>query len=466
MQSFVNNKIRPLADFLRPESFEKMKGLSNIDPELLKILMSKEGSLPSLILWGPPGCGKTTLARIIGNTFNCSFVPFSAVLGGVKEIREIVDRAKNYNGLTILFIDEIHRFNKSQQDALLPHVEDGTIALIGATTENPSFSVNSARLSRCRVVKLEAVGEDELREIRDNALEYLKITLDDESRRLFASSSLGDARKLLNLIESFSKTKKNSLDDVKSFLKNAISFIYDKQGDEHYNLISAFIKSLRGSSPSGALYWGFRILESGEDPRFLIRRMIVFSSEDIGNADPRALEISVATLTAFEKIGMPEAREVIAHCITYLASAPKSNRSYLAMHKAIDAVKKYPNEKVPLHLVNAPTKLMKELGYSKGYNYPHDFPKGYVPDEQYLPDRLKNEEFYEPSNRGYEKTIRERFLWLKEEKWEMHQKLLRYFKNIVLAVLLVQLRALFLKCLVFFAPLSFFQSGFKKNYNT
>lgn len=414
--NFSNQQNQPLADFLRPQSFEEIEGLEKIDRELLKLIKNKKEQMPSLILWGPPGSGKTTLARVIGNTRDCSFVPFSAVLGGVKDIREIVDRAKSYYGTTILFIDEIHRFNKAQQDALLPHVEDGTIVLIGATTENPSFSVNSALLSRSRVVVLEPLSKESLIKILDRALEYLKVDFSEEMKEMLAEASLGDARKIINLAQTFSKRPKKemTLENLKVFLKNSMSYVYDKKGDEHYNLISAFIKSLRGSNPSAALYWGFRILESGEDPRFLIRRMMIFSSEDIGNADPRAITVATSTLFAFENLGMPEGRIPIAQCITYLASAPKSNRSYMAMEMALDAIRRFPNEKVPPHLINAPTKLMQDLGFAKDYKYPHDFPKGFVPGEQYLPNALKNENFYEPSNRGYEKTIRERFEWLND----------------------------------------------------
>jgi putative ATPase len=405
---------RPLADRLRPETFDEFEGLTALDPGLVEQLKSGRGKPPSLVLWGPPGSGKTTLARLIGKSFQCGFVSFSAVLGGVKEVREIVSQAKRTTLPTILFVDEIHRFNKAQQDAFLPHVEDGTIVLLGATTENPSFSLTGALLSRLKVVVLGSLPHSSLERILARAESAAQLVFADDARSAVISFSGGDARRLLNLVEALSSARHSDCSgsvtavEIRSFLKDSKTLFYDRDGEEHYNMASAFIKSMRGSDPDAALYWGFRMLESGEEPRFLLRRMIIFASEDIGNADPRALQVAVAAAEAFERVGLPEGRIPIAQSITYLASAPKSNRSYMAMHAALVAIAQHPKVGVPLNLRNAPTKLMKELEYGKDYQYPHSFENAHVGGVQYLPDELKGKRFYEPSERGYEKTINER----------------------------------------------------------
>lgn len=412
---------QPLAEQLRPSDWENFFGQDKIDPDLLKQLKSGAGRIPSLLLWGPPGSGKTTLARLVGKTFPCNFVQLSAVLDGVKEVRAILESARSSQLSTVLFIDEIHRFNKAQQDALLPHIESGVFTLIGATTENPSFYLSRALLSRCKVVVLPVLSRSALGKVLDRAAESLKVQVATTARVVAINYAAGDARRLISLLESFSNSVKLSkLDELTiteerltQFLKNDHNFYHDRDGEEHYNVISAFIKSLRGSDPDAALYWGFRILEGGEDPRFLIRRMMIFASEDISNADPRALQLAVATADAFERLGLPEGRIPIAQCITYLAGAPKSNRSYLAMHKVLAAIKDSPKVEVPLHLRNAPTELMKELGYSQGYQYPHDQEHGYAAGVQYFPDSLVGVKFYEPSERGYEKSIKERLEWLR-----------------------------------------------------
>jgi putative ATPase len=351
-----SSQARPLADTLRPASWEQFQGLGDLDKRLIAQLKKGVGRPPSLILWGPPGSGKTTLAKLIGRSFNCRFVEFSAVLGGVKEIREIVAEAEKGSLPTILFVDEIHRFNKGQQDAFLPHVESGTISLIGATTENPSFSLTSALLSRCKVVVLPGLSEPALAEILKGASEHLGLFFSPESEGIITNLAGGDARRLLNFIESIAQaglrtsgdTSPVSADELKAFLKDAKTLFYDRSGEEHYNMASAFIKSMRGSDPDAALYWGFRMIESGEDPRFIIRRMIIFASEDISNSDPRALQVAVATHDAYERVGLPEGRIAIAQCITYLATAPKSNRSYMAMHSVLDAIREDPRASVPL----------------------------------------------------------------------------------------------------------------------
>jgi putative ATPase len=391
---------RPLAEGLRPKDWSEIVGLDAIERTFLERIKRGLGILPSIILWGPPGCGKTSFARLIKTSYQDHlFVELSAVLSGVKEVKEVCERAKEKP--TILFIDEIHRFNKSQQDAFLPFIERGDVSLIGATTENPSFYLNPALLSRAKVIKLPPISEESLISILRRAEDETKLELDPDARILLSKAAQGDARKLLNIFEALvtsSKNKKLTKEDLEPVLNDLGVLFYNEE--EHYNLISAFIKSLRGSDPDAALFWGFKMLESGEDPRFLIRRMIIFASEDIGNADPRALGLSVATAESFDRLGLPEGRIPIAQCITYLATAPKSNRSYIAMNEAISAVKKYPRVEVPLHLRNAPTKLMKEIGYGKGYVYPHDSDETI----SYLPFK---ERFYEPSDSGYERNIRE-----------------------------------------------------------
>jgi putative ATPase len=409
----------PLAERLRPHSLDDYAGLSGIDATFVAQLRSGKGRIPSAVLWGPPGSGKTTLAKIIGASFECHYEELSAVLSGVKDVREVVERAKSLEKPTLLFVDEIHRFNKGQQDAFLPHVEAGTIALIGATTENPSFYLTSALLSRCRVVNLKPLSGEDLLGICMRAEGELACAIASAGRGLLIEASAGDARRLLNLVESLVESlpqgQEITEEQVRGYLAQSGVLSYDRDGEEHYNIASAFIKSLRGSDADAALYWGFRMLEGGEDPRFLIRRLVVFAAEDISNADPRALQLAVSTLQAFELVGLPEGRIPIAQCITYLATAPKSNRSYMAMHRALDAVKRHPHEPVPLHLRNAPTGLMKSMDYGKGYVYPHDTPLGYVPGVEYLPQRVSGRPFYEPSERGNEKTIRERLEWLRSQ---------------------------------------------------
>jgi putative ATPase len=413
----------PLAERLRPKTLDEFSGIESLDPHLVQQLRSGVGRMPSLILWGPPGSGKTTLAKLIGAAFDCNFVELSAVLSGVKDVREVVEDAKGADKPTLLFVDEIHRFNKGQQDAFLPHVESGVISLIGATTENPSFYLTGALLSRCRTVVLSALDSPALHAVLTRGESACNVSLTPEARERLVAASGGDGRRLLNLFEALvdsaasNSTSSQPVDEdfVKGFLSRMKIAVYDRDGEEHYNVASAFIKSLRGSDPDAALYYGFRMLNGGEDPRFLIRRLVIFASEDIGNADPRALQLAVATLEAFELVGLPEGRIPIAQCITYLATAPKSNRSYVAMHRAVSAVEAYPNAPVPLHLRNAETSLMKGLGYGKGYRYPHDEQNGYAQGVSYLPEQVKVAPMYEPSDRGVEKTIKERQTWLREQ---------------------------------------------------
>lgn len=398
----------PLAQRMRPNSLEEFIGQEHLISEgkIIKELLARE-RIPSLIFWGPPGSGKTTLARIIAKHSMSNFVEVSAVTSGVAEVKKIIEEARitqqTFGSQTILFIDEIHRFNKAQQDALLPHVEQGVITLIGATTENPSFEVISPLLSRSRVVVLKALSEEHLKSIILNAVAKDQVIsnsgkkVSSEAVDILVTYSNGDARKALTTLEvaiDLTKDKKVGKEEVEEALQQS-TLRYDKTGDEHYDTISAFIKSLRDSDADAGLYYLARMLEAGEDPIFIARRMVVLASEDIGNADPAALSLSLSVFEACEKIGMPECRINLAQGVTYLACSPKSNASYIGIEQALAEVRKSGNLPIPMHIRNAPTKLMKELGYHKGYKYAHDFPDSVV-DQQHLPDQLVGRKYYNP----------------------------------------------------------------------
>lgn len=421
----------PLAERIRPKSINEFQGQQHLvgSGKPLRQMIESD-NLGSVILWGPPGTGKTTLAKIISEQTNAEFHQINAVSSGVKDIRHIIELAKQ-NQLhfkrTILFIDEIHRFNKAQQDALLASVESGELILFGATTENPSFEVIPALRSRVRIFVLNELSKDDLNNILDFAIqndEYFKnLNIEIDDREYLIQASGGDARILLNILEAsvIQEIKNDVIKITKEIIENVLqkkNILYDKGGEEHYNIISAFIKSLRGSDPDAAVYWLARMLEGGEDPLFIARRMVVLASEDIGNASPNALLLAEATFSAVDKIGMPEGRIILSQCAIYLASCPKSNASYFAIDNAIADVRKLPSYPVPLHLRNAPTKLMKELGYGKEYKYPHSFENNFL-EEDYLPDEIKNNQYYLPSENGNEKTIKERLmkLWKGKKKY-------------------------------------------------
>jgi putative ATPase len=410
----------PLAERMRPQRLEELTGQEHLaGKDSILSTSLEQGNIPSMILWGPPGVGKTTLAHIISKKLARPFYNLSAISSGVKEVREVIQEATGQNGV-ILFIDEIHRFNKAQQDALLGAVEKGIITLIGATTENPSFEVNSALLSRCQVYVLKPLTEEHLQQLIENALTQdvelvkKKCTL-KESEALIRLSG-GDARKVLNLLEIVvQQIPENSVitDELVMKIAQQKIALYDKQGEMHYDIISAFIKSMRGSDPNAAVYWLARMIEGGEDVKFIARRMVIFASEDIGNANPNALLLATNTFQAVNLIGYPESRIILSQCAVYLATSPKSNASYMAIESAISEVRTKGDLPVPLHLRNAPTKLMKEMNYGKNYMYAHNFENNFAL-QQYLPDALEGIKFYEPQQNPRENEIR-KFL---KDRWK------------------------------------------------
>ena len=415
-----------MAERVRPDRLEDFIGQDHLlGPDKLLRKLIDSNYFPSLILWGPPGTGKTTLAQILARASNAHFVFFSAVLAGVKEIRQIVEESKKLldreNIRTLLFVDEIHRFSKSQQDAFLPHVESGLLTLIGATTENPSFQVIAPLLSRCRVLVLKSLSAENIRTIITRATKSSHLGIGDKNLQIDAKAmdhliamSDGDARIALNSLEVAAAIATADKDGAPRITLNIAeeaiqrrSLRYDKGGEEHYNLISALHKSLRDSDPDGALYWLCRMLYSGEDPLYIARRLVRFASEDIGNADPQALTISINARDSFRQLGSPEGELALAQAVTYLATAPKSNSVYTAYNAVMQDIQKTGSLAVPMHIRNAPTKLMKDVGYGKGYKYAHDQPHALV-EQDHLPEELQGRTYYHPTNRGYESIIKDR----------------------------------------------------------
>jgi len=417
------NTSTPLAERLRPSSLNELAGQQHLTGKgsILRTAI-ENGKVPSMILWGPPGVGKTTIANIIALTLQVPFYTLSAISSGVKEVREVIEMAKSQQNV-ILFIDEIHRFNKGQQDALLGAVEKGIITLIGATTENPSFEVNSALLSRCQVYVLRSLDENDLIALLHYALQN-DVILKTKKFELKETAALinisgGDARKLLNLLELVTDTlgdgSEISDEKVMAIAQQRIA-IYDKKGEQHYDIISAFIKSIRGSDPNAAVYWLARMIEGGEDVKFIARRLLILASEDIGNANPNALLLANATFDAVNKIGYPESRIILSQCVTYLAASAKSNAAYVAIGDALAVVQKYGDLPVPLHIRNAPTKLMKNLNYGKDYAYAHNYENNFSPQE-YLPKEISGTSFYKPGNNAREAELRKNLKTLWKDKY-------------------------------------------------
>ena len=419
----------PLAERMRPKTIDEFIGQEHLVGPGAVFRQALENKLiPSIIFWGPPGVGKTTLARIIASSLDRPFYTLSAVSSGVKDVREVIQKVEKSglfgSGNAILFIDEIHRFSKSQQDSLLGAVEKGVLTLIGATTENPSFEVNSALLSRCQVYVLKPLEKEHLSTLlhrtieRDETLKKRNLKIVEDKAILRHSG--GDARRLLNVLETVSKSMPADRNDITDDLVNSVVHenpaLYDKDGDQHYDIISAFIKSVRGSDPNGAVYWLARMIAGGEDPKFIARRLIILASEDIGNANPTALVMANATFDAVAKIGMPEGRIVLSQCTVYLAASAKSNASYEAINKAMSTAKDMGNLNVPLHLRNAPTKLMKDLGYGKDYRYSHSYGHNFS-DQEYLPDEVSGTAFYTPGDNPRENEMRKRLKSLWNDKY-------------------------------------------------
>jgi len=414
---------------MRPRTLSEIVGQrAALGPDAPLSRAIAEDRLPSLLLWGPPGCGKTTVAHVIANATRAHFEPLSAVLAGVKELRAIVEQAGERRNLelrrTVLFVDEVHRWNRAQQDALLPHVESGAIVLIGATTENPSFALRSALLSRCLVVHLEPLGGTDLEELLRRALADDErglgrsgVSVDDDALREIVLGADGDARRALGVLEIAvdlvdPETRRLDLEAVRRVQAGQARVRYDQSGEEHYNVVSAFIKSMRGSDPDAAVYWLVRMLEGGEDPLFILRRILIFASEDVGNADPAALGLAVAADAAFQRVGLPEGVLPLTQIVTYLACAPKSNAALVTYGAARKDVVARGTLPVPAKLRNAPTQAMKDWGYGEGYRYPHDFAGSYVP-EHYLPDELAGRTYYAPKGAGAEAAIVERLAKLR-----------------------------------------------------
>jgi putative ATPase len=416
----------PLAERMRPETLDDLVGQEHLagNKSILRTSI-EQGKIPSMILWGPPGTGKTTIANIIAHTLGLPFFTLSAISSGVKDVREVIEISKSKEH-AILFIDEIHRFNKGQQDALLGAVEKGIITLIGATTENPSFEINSALLSRCQVYVLKGLQVNDLRRLleiamqKDESLKVLNIDLQETEALINISG--GDARKLLNLFELVVDTFRNEpvitiTDKIVMEVAQRRIALYDKTGEQHYDIISAFIKSIRGSDPNGAVYWLARMIEGGEDVKFIARRLVILASEDVGNANPTALVLANAAFDAVNKIGHPESRIILSQCAIYLASSSKSNASYVAIDQALAAVRQYGDLAVPLAIRNAPTKLMKNLDYGKGYQYSHSYENNFSPQE-YLPDELAGSKFYDPGKNAREEELRKYLKNLWKDKYK------------------------------------------------
>ena len=432
----------PLASRLRPRTLDEVVGQEHLlaAGKPLRVAMER-GETGSILLWGPPGTGKTTIARLVAQHVEGEFVPFSAVTDGIPRIREIVGEAEKRRQLgarTVLFVDEIHRLNRGQQDALLPHVESGLLTLIGATTENPSFEINGALLSRMRVFVLQPLGRDAVERLLSRALADAErglagrgLSLAEEARTMLAEQADGDARRALTVLEAAALLAEAaqgeaagaitiSREQVAGALQQRVA-VYDKSGEQHFNLISAYHKSLRGSDPQGALYWLARMIEGGEDPLYIARRTVRFAAEDVGLADPRALAIAIAARDAYQFLGSPEGDLALAEAAVYLATAPKSNRVYVAWKAALDAARATPAAPVPMHIRNAPTRLMKELGYGDGYQYAHSAPEGYLP-QDYLPDEVSDRAFYVPGPFGFEKEVEKRLAWWRARREQQQQQ--------------------------------------------